>query len=201
MLAFSSFLQSSQCRVRTQLNETYSRCHHLFLFFCKVVLQKTIKQPITQLLTNSKPLSSKLDTAKKNPVWNFPVTSPFLQPRSLHVRCHLQHPTFSLTSKGTNHSYPGRRNQQCNITQTATDLNFHCLTNDLLDRWLVACVGRTLGTMGRETAALVSEDWIGRNEPLPKWKIKYQSSKWDLTSSKQGTTVQWKKKILIPSSS
>lgn len=27
--------------------------------------------------------------------------------------------------------------------------------------------GRTLGTIGRDRAALVREDWMGRNEPLP----------------------------------
>lgn len=66
---------------------------------------------------------------------------------------------------------------------------FYCrIQNDLLDRWLVACVGRTLGTIGRETAALVSEDWIGRNEPLPGRKHLYLSGKLKLTPLKQNTT-------------
>lgn len=37
----------------------------------------------------------------------------------------------------------------------------------LLGRWLVAWDGRTLGTIGRDRAALVREDWMGRNQPLP----------------------------------
>lgn len=38
---------------------------------------------------------------------------------------------------------------------------------DLLARGPVACGGRTLGTIGRDTAALAREDWTGRKEPLP----------------------------------
>lgn len=38
---------------------------------------------------------------------------------------------------------------------------------DLLARWPAAWGGRALGTMGRDRAALVREDWMGRNEPLP----------------------------------
>lgn len=36
-----------------------------------------------------------------------------------------------------------------------------------LARGPAAWAGRTLGTIGRDRAALVREDWMGRNEPLP----------------------------------
>lgn len=41
------------------------------------------------------------------------------------------------------------------------------ITTDLLARELVAWGGRALGTIGRDTATLLREDWMGRKEPLP----------------------------------
>lgn len=45
---------------------------------------------------------------------------------------------------------------------------------NLLARWPVAGGGRTLGTIGRDRAALVREEWMGLNEPLPAGKEQKQ---------------------------
>lgn len=62
--------------------------------------------------------------------------------------------------------FRGRRKQK-HHSQASQGVCHHASHKNLLARWPVACDGRTLGMIGRDRAALVREDWMGRNEPLP----------------------------------
>lgn len=61
----------------------------------------------------------------------------------------------------------GGRRKQKHHSQASRGVCHHAGHRNLLARWPVAWGGRTLGMIGRDRAALVREDWIGRNEPLP----------------------------------
>lgn len=62
-----------------------------------------------------------------------------------------------------------------------------------LARWPVAWGGRTLGMIGRDRAALVREDWMGRNEPLPVMeeldRMEKEQTLWDWFSDGLGSRV------------
>lgn len=64
-----------------------------------------------------------------------------------------------------------------------------------LARWPAAWGGRALGTMGRDRAALVREDWMGRNEPLPVTeefdRMEKEQTLWDWFSEGRGSSVLW----------
>lgn len=64
-----------------------------------------------------------------------------------------------------------------------------------LARWPVAGGGRTLGTIGRDRAALVREDWMGLNEPLPVTeeldRMEKEQTLWDWCSDGRGSSVLW----------
>lgn len=64
-----------------------------------------------------------------------------------------------------------------------------------LARGPVACGGRTLGTIGRDTAALAREDWTGRKEPLPVTeefdRMEKEQTLWDWFSDGLGSSVLW----------
>lgn len=64
-----------------------------------------------------------------------------------------------------------------------------------LARWPVAWGGRTLGMIGLDRAALVREDWMGRNEPLPVMEefdmIEKEQTLWDWFSDGLGSRVLW----------
>lgn len=77
-----------------------------------------------------------------------------------------------------------------------------CQAQNLLARWPVAWGGRTLGMIGRDRAALVREDWMGRNEPLPvrtKTEAAASSPLAPVLSDRMaGTTQGWRHSQLGP---
>lgn len=64
-----------------------------------------------------------------------------------------------------------------------------------LARGLVVWGGRALGTIGRDTAALLRADWMGRKEPLPVMeeldRMEKEQTLWDWLSDGLGSSILW----------